>query len=116
MTPHPTSYATFNGVRAEIVTWTDTEVVAKVPTRAVAGYAGVTVANNTSNGLWFAPKGRPQVTAVSSVFAPPGSSVTFFGTGFGSTQRSGWVTFGGVRAPVVYWSDTRVVAVVPEVT
>lgn len=114
-----TSYVMFNGIKAEIVSWKDTEIVATVPSRCVAGYAGVTVGNLTSNGMWFAPTGRPHVVALSSFLAPPGSTITILGTGFGTTQRTGKVTFPGengpVTAPVSFWSDTRIVCVVPDV-
>jgi hypothetical protein len=114
--PSETSFVSFSGVRAETITWSDSQVVAVVPARAVAGYVGVTVDNDTSNGMWFAPNGRPQVTAISQTMAPPGTSVTILGTGFGATQRTGWVTFGGRPAPVISWSSTRIVAIVPPLT
>ena len=111
--PSPTSFVTFAGMRAETVSWSDTRVEVVVPARAIAGYAGVTVDGVTSNGVWFAPSSRPHVVALSSSILPIGTNVTIFGSGFGASQRAGWVTFSGVRAPIVSWSDSKIVAVVP---
>lgn len=112
----PTSFVIFNGVRATTTSWSDTRVTAIVPPKSVAGYAGIVADNISSNGVWFAPTGRPQVTAISPSLAPPGSTVSIMGRGFGSMQRNGRVTFGGVPATVVFWSDTRITAVVPELS
>lgn len=43
----------------------------------------------------------------------PGTVVTFLGSGFGPSQGSGWVSFGGKPGIVVSWSDTTVTAQVP---
>lgn len=108
-----TGYVTFAGTRAMIVAWSDTSVTAIVPACTVPGYAGVAQFGAMSNGKWFVPYATPQLTSLSSYAASPGSSVTFTGTGFGTLQASGYVTFGGVRATVLSWSDTQVTAVVP---
>jgi hypothetical protein len=108
-----TSYVVFSGVRAKTVSWSDTQVVALVPERCVPGYVGVTVDNVTTNGKWFSPNARPRVNSLSKSSATAGTSITIFGSGFGRTQRNGWVTFGGRQAPVVSWSDTQIVAMVP---
>lgn len=55
----------------------------------------------------------PHVISVSPDAGLPGTVVTFTGTGFGATQGSGWVTFGGLPGLVVSWSDTTVTAQVP---
>ncbi len=115
----PTSFVTFAGVRAEVVSWSDTQVRAVVPVRATAGYAGVTVDNVTSNGKWFSPAQAPLAYRLSADMAPVGSRVTIYGKGFGSSQRTGWVTFSStdprepVRASVVSWSDSQIVVTVP---
>lgn len=106
-------YASFAGAKGTIVSWSDTEVVAVVPEGAVAGYAGIYRNGAMSNGRWFVPSAGPRVTALSSPSLAPGQTLTISGTGFGSTQGAGWVTFGGVPATVVSWSDTSVTAIVP---
>ena len=109
-----TSFVTFQGVHAIATRWTDTEVDAIVPDRTVPGYVGVSVGNVTSNGLWFSPSVRPTVTVITPNCAPPGTPVTLLGTGFGATQRTSKVIFGGVAASVSYWSNTRIVATAPQ--
>jgi hypothetical protein len=80
---------------------------------ATPGYAGVVQNGLTSNGKWFLPCARPAVTAVTPGFGSTGTTVTITGTGFGTVQGSGWVTFWGVSAPVISWSDTSITALVP---
>lgn len=111
-----TSLVTFNGIKARTVSWSDTSIAAVVPSKTVAGYVGVTVGNQTSNGLWFAPTARPVVTAVTPSVAAPGSVVTILGSGFGSVQRTGRVTFGGVSGTVRFWSDNSIRVIVPKMT
>jgi hypothetical protein len=111
--PRTTSFVTFSGVEAEVISWTDTRVEAIVPPKTVSGYAGITVDNVTSNGLWFAPSIRPIAYRLSSDVLPIGSRVTIYGKGFGTSQRTGWVTFSGVRAPIISWTDSQIVATVP---
>src|SRR5260370_31346515 len=58
----------------------------------------------------------PSISSISPTLgqvSPVGSPVTINGTGFGATQGSSTVTFGGVTATTTSWSDTRVVARVP---
>jgi YD repeat-containing protein len=43
-----------------------------------------------------------------------GSTVTIDGSNFGATQGSGYVDFNGIHGAIVSWSDTRIVATVPE--
>lgn len=104
---------TFAGTSAEVVSWTDTQVVARVPAGAQAGYAGVVQGGVSSNGKWFTPIIRPVVTGLSSWWAAPGTAVTVSGAGFGAAQGTSWVTFGGVPAPVLSWSDTAVTVTAP---
>lgn len=109
-------YVTFAGTRAEIVSWSDTSVVAVVPAGASAGYSGVTQYGWTSNGKYFVPFAGPQVTSLSEVSAAAGTIVTIEGVDFGSVQGAGWVTFGGTSATVLSWTDTSVTVSVPLVT
>ena len=106
-------YVTFGGVQAIVTSWSDTAVTALVPAGASAGYAGVCQNGLMSNGLWFVPFASPHVDTLSTFSASAGTPVTITGSGFGAAQGSGWVTFGGVSATVVSWSDTSVTALVP---
>ena len=45
--------------------------------------------------------------------SPAGSSVAINGSGFGTTQGSSTVSFGGITSTPSSWTDTRIVAPVP---
>ncbi|MBI5230859.1 MAG: IPT/TIG domain-containing protein [Coriobacteriales bacterium] len=109
------SFALFNGVRAETVSWTDTEAKVRVPKKAAPGYVGVVVNNVTSNGLWFAATARPRLTNLSTSMAPIGSKVTITGTGLGYTQGAGRVVFGTTVATVLSWTNERITVLVPNI-
>lgn len=113
-TAKPDSFVTFSGIRASVTSWSDSQIIATVPDRAVPGYVGVIVGGVDSNGMFFVPAARPIIDSLSAYVAPIGSTLTIRGSGFGSLQGAGYVTFGGVRAPVTYWSDSRVVVTVPK--
>lgn len=53
------------------------------------------------------------VMSLSTYAAPPGSTVTIAGSGFGATMRDSWVTCCGARASAIAWSDTSVTFRVP---
>lgn len=109
-----TSTVTFNGVAATIFNWTDTSVIASVPTGVGVGPNPVvlTVAGNgASNGASFTV--LPGITRVSPTIAPIGASVNIRGTNFGSTQGSSTITFNNLPVTPANWTDTSVVAPVP---
>jgi YVTN family beta-propeller protein len=108
-----TGWATFGGTPGLVVSWSDTTVTAQVPSGAGAGYAGIVQGGIVSNGVEFSPSSRPRLDGVSVSTGGPGTQVVFSGSGFGSVQASGSVTFTGTSAPVVSWCDTQVVATVP---
>ena len=107
------STVTFNGAKAKVADWSDTQIVATVPAKATPGYVGVEVGGVSSNGMYFVPAEPPAISAVDTSSAPVGTSVTIVGQGFGTAQGTGSVTFSGVSAKVAAWSDTKIVAVVP---
>jgi hypothetical protein len=53
------------------------------------------------------------ITSISPTKGPSGTTVVITGTGFGPSQGSSAVTFGGITAPVTAWSDTSISATVP---
>src|SRR4051794_32078765 len=55
----------------------------------------------------------PQITSTAPSSGPVGTQVQFNGTGFGTTQGTSSVSFNGVNAAVVSWSDMQIVATVP---
>src|SRR6476619_3119560 len=56
---------------------------------------------------------NPVVAGLVPSSGPTGTQVQINGSGFGASQGSSGVTFNGVAASVVSWSDTQVVASVP---
>ena len=58
---------------------------------------------------------NPIVTGISPISGFPGTSVTISGSGFGATQGTSTVSFNGATATTISsWSDTQIVAAVPD--
>lgn len=119
-TPTPDSYVFFpdkqgDRIQATVVSWSDTAIEVEVPRGAVAGYVGVVVEQFwVSNGVYFVPSVSPVLDSLSVTQGESGDQVVFYGSGFGRRQGSGYVVFGDLTATVVSWSDTEIVAVVPD--
>lgn len=60
-----------------------------------------------------AAQSGPTVSYTSPTSGPVGTSVTITGTSFGATQGTSTVTFNGTQATPTSWSDTQIVASVP---
>ena len=96
---------------ASVVSWTNTQVVATVPSIARSGTVQLQQGGIWSNGLPF----QVNIATITSVIpsnAFPGTQVTITGTGFGGLQGSGQVWLGGAYGIVQSWSNTQIVAVV----
>ena len=97
---------TANGV---VTSWSDGQVIATVASGSASGNAQI-----LQNGVWSNAIGfnvnTPQISSVSPSAGAPGTSVTIYGNGFGSSQGSGTVTLGSINGLVSSWSDSRVVA------
>ena len=106
------STVTFNGAAANIVSWSDTEIVASVPPQGTSGAVVVTVkgkSTDPSPGFTVIP----QVSSVSPANGLENTQVTITGSGFGGAQGSSTVTFNDVYASVLSWSATQIVVAVP---
>lgn len=57
---------------------------------------------------------NPVITGVSPIAGRPGVSVTVSGSGFGPTQGTSLLNFNGATAAISSWSDTQIVAIVPD--
>ncbi len=100
------------GTAAGVVqSWSDTQVVAQVGTGATSGNAQILQNGVWSNSVAFTVP-LPTITAISPTSGASGTSVTFTGSGFGSTQGTGIAWLGGANGTVQSWSDTQVVATV----
>jgi hypothetical protein len=108
------------GVSTNIVSWTDTQVVATVTAGVQSGTAYVAVTtpdgqsyvNSNAVPFTLAPS-VPTITGLTPSTGPAGTPVTITGTNFGSTQGDSQVQIGNLPLNVQTWSDTAIVAVIP---
>ncbi len=103
----------FNGTTASVTSWNATSIVTSVPTGATTGNVVVSASGANSNGASFIVVATPNITTLSTSSGAVGAAVTITGTGFGSTQGGGSVTFNGTSATVTSWSATSIVTTVP---
>ena len=86
------------GTAAAVVqSWSDTQIVAQVGAGAASGNAQVLQNGVMSNAVAFTVN-TPQIASISPVSGAAGTSVTFTGSGFGTTQGS--VTLGSMAGQV----------------
>jgi len=102
------------GPNGSIVSWSDTQIVATVPSSGlIAGQIFVNQYYKYTAGLSFTVI-PPILTSISPTALSPGMQMTLTGSGFGTAQGTGWVSFGiQGRGSIVSWSNTQVVATVP---
>src|SRR3954468_6586320 len=65
-----------NNVSASVVTWSDTQIVATVPTAATTGAVKATVGGVASNANVYVTVPAPQVTSISPTSGVTGTQVT----------------------------------------
>jgi RHS repeat-associated protein len=108
------SQITFNNIAPTLISWSDTQIVAKVPSGATTGPVVVTVNSTSSNQDVVFKLPNPWISGISPTTARVGTQVQVNGSGFGATQVSSTLTFyQGGTTTIVSWSDTQIVAVVP---
>ena len=111
------STLSFNGTNANTMSsWSDTQIVALVPSGATSGTIAVVV-NGISgvSGSSFLIN-NPIINSVSPPAAGPGGTITLIGTGFGATQGASQVQFNNdssLTGTVVSWSDTSIRVTIP---
>jgi RHS repeat-associated protein len=106
------STVAFAGVTATPTSWSNTQIVAPVPSGALTGNVVVTVSNLNSNVLTFADTSA-DILGASPASGPIGSLVTIIGVNFGSTQGSSTIAFNGIPASPTSWSDTQIQVAIP---
>src|SRR5437660_7565507 len=111
-----TSTVSFNGALATSITsWSDTQIIALVPTTAASGTSPVVVTVNSipslSNIVFTVIK--PVITSLTPPAAERGGSVTLNGSGFGGSQGNSTVQFNSVVASVNSWSNASITVAVP---
>jgi len=103
----------FNGTTATPTSWSNTQIVAPVPTGATTGPIVVTVGGVASNHVNFTVGTPPTISYTNPVNGPAGTSVTIVGTYFGATLGTSTLAFNGTSATPTSWSSTQIVAPVP---
>src|SRR5439155_974183 len=101
------------GTAAAPTSWSDTQIVAPVPSGATQGKVQVTVNGLVSNGPIFTVGTPPNISSLSPTSGPVGTLVTITGTNFAATQGTSTLKFNGTAAAPTSWSDTQIVAPVP---
>ncbi|MGB8128542.1 MAG: IPT/TIG domain-containing protein [Candidatus Angelobacter sp.] len=96
-----------NGVRP--TSWSDTSIVAPIPTTATSGPVVVKVSGVSSNAVNF--NIGALISSISAATAPVGTTITLTGAGFGTA--GGTVTFGGATATISSWTASSIQAQVP---
>jgi RHS repeat-associated protein len=110
-----TSTVTFNGTAASSVTsWSNTKIVAVVPTTITTGPVVVTVNSVASNSNVVFTAYNPVINSVTPPAAPVAGQVTLSGYGFGATQGSSTVQINGLAAYAMTWSNTNILVSVPQ--
>jgi hypothetical protein len=109
-----TSTVTFNGTTATATSWGPDVIGVSVPAGATSGPVVVTVNGVASNGPTFTVTPPPSITGLSVSSGAVGASVTISGSGFGSPQGSGTVSFNGTAATsVANWATGSITVTVP---
>lgn len=104
----------FNGVTANISSWSDTSIVAVVPSGATTGNVVVAEPPSTSEGVGFTVLATtPTVVNLNHSSGYVGLAVNISGSGFGVGEGQGAVTFNGTSAAVINWSELSITAIVP---
>src|SRR5262249_52101994 len=111
--PSQGSTVNINSTALNVVTWSDTQISATIPTSATTGPVQVTVGAINSNNNIYVTVPPPQITSISPAAGVVGSQVTVNGSGFQAAKGSSTINFNGWPAAVTSWSDTKIVASVP---
>lgn len=102
---------TLNNKVANVVSWSDTQIVVTVHPNTTPGNAFVTQDGVPSNGVPFTM--IPAVlTSISATSLTPGMQITLTGSGFGKREGRGKVLLNNEQAIIVSWSSTQIVATV----
>lgn len=107
---------TFNTINAtEISSWSDNQIVCKVPVGTASGKLSVTVNSQKSNEVTFYIVVPPVVSSLSLTFFQIGDEITIYGRNFGDYATKGFVTFNTAKAASVsLWNNTKIICKVPD--
>lgn len=104
----------FNGaVATSISSWSNTQIVASVPSTASTGPITVVVGGIGSNRDFTFTFYNPVISNLQPPAAPAGGDVIINGSGFGAYQGGSTVRFNALTASVRSWSDSSISVTVP---
>lgn len=114
--PTNTNSITFNGASAIISSSTGTTISTTVPEGASTGPIVVTTNNGPTVGFPFTVPPGGTITGLAPTKGGVGAQVTITGVGFGPSPVNNTVKFNGTQATILTWSDTSILASVPNAT
>ena len=112
------SVVQFSGALAtSIISWSNSQIVAAVPSAALSGTGSVAVTVNTipNEGSAQFTVINPVITSLLPPAGPVGGTISINGSGFGAYQN-GVVSINGVTASVQSWSNTLIQVTIPAAT
>jgi len=107
------STLSFGGVQSTaIANWSDTQIIATVPSGAASGPVSVIVNGLQSNqNVIFTI--NTNISGINPNSGAALSQIQISGSGFGATQGLSSVTANGIPAPVLSWGTRSITAVIP---
>ncbi len=105
-----TGGVTINGTSANIVSWSDTQIVVTVAAGTTTGNLTVTTNSGLSDSETFTVK--PKITLLNPNHGNIGDNIVITGTTFGAVQGLGSVTINGTAAAIVAWADLQITVTV----
>lgn len=106
-----TGVITVGGINATVSSWEDTLVMTIVPENSHPGNLVVTTDDDRQDSAFFTVE-NIILDSITPERALPGDEVNIYGDLFGSLEDT--VTFNGVPAEILSWSDTLIRAIVPQ--
>ena len=106
-------FVTIGGAPSEVIAWSNTGIMVRVPSRASTGNLVVTAGGGTSNGASFTFYSEPSITGLSVDSGPVGTSVTITGNNLVDGGNNATVTFGGIPATISSGTSGSIQVTVP---
>jgi RHS repeat-associated protein len=109
-----TSSVLFNGGTATSITsWSNTQIIATVPSSGSTGPVVVVINSISSNSNFTFTFVGPVLSNLQPPNAQASSNITLNGAGFGASQGGSTVSFNGAGGIVGAWSDASITVSVP---
>jgi len=112
-------HITFDGIQAEVVSASTTQITVIVPQGATTGKITVELHNTTATSAidftcTSSASPTPLITSFFPTSGPIGSTVSIYGSNFSTTPSGNTVTIGGIAAAVTSASPTQLTVTVPQ--